>query len=344
MLAIADLLLAGGADVNDTHDGLSVLYFAIGHAGNMALGEWLLDHGADPNDGESLYHATELSHHGGLRLLLAHGADPTGTNALLRAMDFHDVEAVQMLLNAGAQVDDFNDDEVDGEGPWTVPALHQAARRMSPSAMVELLLDNGADPLRVYGGATPYAYARVFGNGVLAGILEARGFATPLSPTEDVLARVADGQEPKGEYINPAKMPGATRDIIGEILTLPGKLAHVKRLAAIGVEYDRPNSSGVPPVQTAGWAGLPEVMGHLLRLKPDLGHVNSYGGNLLGTILHGTENCPERAMRDHIGCLKLALEEGVALPRGVWDRITDPEIAVFLRDWAETKPGQVVGG
>lgn len=113
MLAIADMLLAGGADVNygapmeGADHTLSTLYFAIGHAGNMALGEWLLDHGADPNDGESLYHATELGHHGGLRLLLAHGADPTGTNALLRAMDFHDVEAVRLLLEAGRETRRF---------------------------------------------------------------------------------------------------------------------------------------------------------------------------------------------------------------------------------------------
>jgi hypothetical protein len=85
MLAIADLLLARGADVNaglPAYEGsdhmLSTLYFAIGHADNMPLAKWLLEHGADPNDGESLYHATELGHHEGLRLLLAHGADPSG--------------------------------------------------------------------------------------------------------------------------------------------------------------------------------------------------------------------------------------------------------------------------
>jgi ankyrin repeat protein len=75
---------------------------------NMPLASWLLEHGADPNDGESLYHSTELGHHEGLRLLLAHGADPKGTNALLRAMDFHDIEAVKMLMEAGAEVDEFN--------------------------------------------------------------------------------------------------------------------------------------------------------------------------------------------------------------------------------------------
>ncbi|MEO0930442.1 MAG: hypothetical protein AAFY14_07295, partial [Pseudomonadota bacterium] len=76
MLAIAELLLAHGADVNDgfphepgSDHKLSALYGAIGHANNMALGRWLLERGADPNDNESLYHATELGHHEGLKLL-----------------------------------------------------------------------------------------------------------------------------------------------------------------------------------------------------------------------------------------------------------------------------------
>lgn len=347
MLAIADLLLHHGADPNygapqQGDHALSTLYFALGHANNMALSEWLLDHGADPNDGESLYHATELGHHGGLRLLLANGADPKGTNALLRAMDFHDVAAVKMLMEAGARADDFNADEVGGEVPWTVPALHQAARRMSPPDMVALLLQNGADPTRVYEGVTPYAYARIFGNRALAQQLEDAGHATPLTEVETLLAQVADGDVPKDRYIDPSKLPVAARNIIRDILHLPGKLAHLQRLVDVGVEYDRPDNAGVTPVQAAGWVGLPDVMQALLRLKPDLGHLNAYGGNLFSTILHGAENNPDQTRSDYIACLQLALDEGVALPRPAIDHVADPEIVAFLRDWADTKPGQVV--
>jgi hypothetical protein len=55
MLAIADMLLARGADVNagfpayvGSDHMLSTLYFAVGHADNMPLAKWLLEHGADP--------------------------------------------------------------------------------------------------------------------------------------------------------------------------------------------------------------------------------------------------------------------------------------------------------
>jgi ankyrin repeat protein len=351
MLAIAELLLAHGADVNrglpsgeGSEHMLSPLYFAIGHANNMPLGRWLLEHGADPNDNESLYHATELGHHEGLKMLLEHGADPRGTNAMLRAMDFHDVEAVRLLLDAGALADEFNDGEVGGEKPWVVPALHQAARRMSPPAMIDLLLEAGADPARTYQGCTAYGYARVFGNRDLAKAIEARGAVPDLTAEEALLAKAADGEDTTGEFVDTAKLPDAYRDIVRVILHLPGKLDHVKRLVALGVEYDRPDGEGLTPVQVAGWEGLPEMMAYILSLSPDLSHVNGYGGTLLSTIIHGSENCPQRAQRDYLGCLELALHLGVALPRRALTLAGDPEVAAFLADWAEAHPGQVVEG
>lgn len=128
------------------------------------------------------------------------------------------------------------------------------------------------------------------------------------------------------------------------ILHLPGKLDHLKRLVALGVEYDRPDSEGLTPVQVAGWEGLPEMMAYILSLSPDLSHVNGYGGTLLSTIIHGSENCPQRAERDYLGCLELALRLGVALPRRALTLAGDPEVATFLADWAEAHPGQVVEG
>lgn len=348
MLEIARLLLENGADLDlgapvydDSHHLLSPLYFAIGHADNMALGRWLLEQGANPDDNESLYHATELGHHEGLRVLLAHGANPQGTNALLRAMDFHDVAAVRMLLEHGAQVDEFNDADLGGESPWVVPALHQAARRMSPPNMVALLLAHGADVNRQFEGATPYAYARVFGNAPLATLLKEYGADTTLSTVEKTLATIADGADAP---LNTEDIPKPFRQIIREILQLPGKLPHVQRLARAGVPHDTPDTEGLTPVQVAGWEGLPDVMAYLLSLKPDLTHVNGYGGTLLSTILHGSENCPQRAERDYVTCLRLALEQGATLPRRALELAGDGEIAEFLRDWAETHPQQLGDG
>ena len=351
MLAIAGILLANGADIDlgtPAYKGsdhlLSPLYFAIGHAENMVLARWLLENGANPNDSESLYHSTELGHHEALRMLLEHGANPRGTNALLRAMDFHDVEAVRMLLNAGAMVDEFDETVIGGEGPHVEPALHQAARRMCGKEMIDLLLEAGADPKSTFEGCSAYGYARVFGNEVLAQAIEARGSHPELTKEEGVLAKAAEGADNPGTYINPERLPESYRNIIRTILHLPGKLDHLKRLVALGLEYDRPDAEGLTPVHVAGWEGLPDVMAYLLSLKPDLSHVNGFGGTLLSTIIHGSENCPARQERDYLACLELALREGVALPRRASEMAGNEAVAEFLAGWAMDHPGQVVEG
>ncbi|WP_257883615.1 ankyrin repeat domain-containing protein [Roseobacter insulae] len=351
MLEIADRLLALGADPNasvavapDNDHQLSALYGAIGHANNMPLARWLLEHGANPNDGESLYHSTELGHHEGLKMLLQHGADPTGTNALLRAMDFNDHTAVALLIAAGAQVDEFNGAHVGGERPWVVPALHQAARRMSDQQMITLLLDAGADPTAVFEGCTAYGFARVFGNQVLSKAIEQRGVAPALTSDERLLAMAADGRDVGPARVVPEKLPPAYRTIIRSILHLPGKLDHIRKLVELGLEFDAPDSEGLTPVQVAGWEGLPDVMAFLLSLGPDLTHQNGYGGSLLSTILHGSENAPMRASRDHVKCLRLALQAGVPVPRRAPEVAGVPELAEMLADWCDTHPDRVVEG
>ena len=345
MLAIAELLLTHGANVNDgfphepgSDHKLSALYGAIGHANNMALGRWLLEHGADPNDGESLYHATELGHHKGLEMLLVYGAKPQGTNALLRAMDFHDTAAVRILLDAGADPNEYAGDPVGGELPFVVPALFQAARRQSPPAMIDLLLAAGADPDQPWQGVHPYTAASVYGNIALKERLP----EVPLSPVEAAMAACAEGRVENGRWIDPAKIPRPFQNILGEILGLPGRTEHLQALVAAGLPWDAPDHQGMPPIHLAGWQGLPGMLDYFLRLGPDLSHVNSYGGTLLSTIIHGSENCPERAERDYIACLRLVLEHGVALPKRAVNMAGEPDISDFLADWAEKHPGQVV--
>ncbi len=349
MLAIAELLKARGADVNSgipVGDGthrLSVLYGAIGHADNMVLAEWLLANGADPNDNESLYHSVELGHHRGLAMLLKHGASPGGTNALPRALDFNDHKAVQMLLDAGADPNEFSAGEVGGEAPFVIPALHQAARRMCDAEMIDLLLTAGGDPGVLWNGRSAHVYAAVYGNAAALRAFKKVSPMPAMSREEALLAQAATGETPEGVYLDPAKLPEEFRNLIRHILHLPGRLDHVKRLVALGLEYDRVDPvEQITPVQVAGWNGLPEMMEYLLKLGPDLGFVNGYGGTLLSTIIHGSENCPERAERDHAACARIALEHGVALPKRAIGLAGDPGMQALLADWAQAHPGAVV--
>lgn len=349
MVAVAEALLAAGADPNDFYNydndpnsPLSVLYGALGHARNLTLAHWLLQHGANPNDGESLYHATELGHSQGLQMLLEHGADTAGTNVLPRALDFNDAAMVQLLLDAGADTNEGITLPPSGEAPFVIPALFQAVRRMCDGEIVSLLLAAGADPSARYQRVAPYALSRVYGNTDAARLIAEAGGDTALTEVETLLATAVDGPVPAQRFLNAAKLPDEYRDLLRNILHLPGKRGHVERLVAIGAEWDRPDPQGLTPVQIAGWEGLPDMLQYFLGLRPDLGHVNGYGGTLLGTIIHGSENCPARAERDHLACARLALEEGVALPRPEITFAGDPEMAGFLNEWAEAHPGQVV--
>ncbi|WP_341366651.1 ankyrin repeat domain-containing protein [Yoonia sp. BS5-3] len=334
MIAIAEALVAHGADVNDGYPAepgsthmLSALYGALGHAGNMPLAKWLLDRGANPDDGESLYHATELGHHDGLKMLLAAGPNPKGTNALRRAMDFDDPVMVKMLLDAGADPN---------EGMGT--ALHHAALRRCGAPICAMLLAAGADQNILQNGITAYGAARVYRHPELAKLL------TPvaLSAEEELLALAAENNVPAGRFIDPAKVPPAYADIVRQMIYPDQDLTHLKALIALGMPWDRPDPSGLPPVQIAGWEGLPETLAYFLSLSPDLSHINGYGGTLLSTIIHGSENNPYRAERDYLACLRLVLNAGVALPKRAISFSGVPEISEFLAEWAAQHPGQVV--
>lgn len=349
MLRVADALREAGADVNDglpagtdTDHKLSVLYGAIGHGNNMALAEWLLDHGADPNDNESLYHATELGHRGGVRLLLSHGARVEGTNALLRALDFDDTEAVALFLAAGADPAAPVAEHPSGEPPMVQRALHQAARRMCSAQTAQLLIDHGADLSAVDFGHSAYALARIHGNRAVAEVIAAAGGDTRLTEVEAQLARAADGPVRPGDWIDMARLSTELRCLLCRMAGRKGALSHMKRLVEMGFDPNATEEMGLTPLMLAGWEGQDEVFAFFLTQRPDLGHVNAYGGTLIETILHGAANCPQRASRDHIGCMEQALHFGAALPRDLIAAPSDSAMADFLADWADRHPGQVV--
>ncbi len=348
MLAMAELLVEHGADVNDsfafdseTDHRLSALYGAIGHADNMPLARWLLEHGANPDDNESLYHSTELGHTKGLRLLLEHGANPKGTNALPRAIDFNSTDAVRLLLDHDADPNEGINPHPSGEPSLVIPALHQAARRLASGEIARLLLEHGANPSAISRGHSPYAFARVFGNRDVASVLERAGVSTQLTSTEEQLVRAADATSKEDDQIDMNSLSQEMRFLLCRLVWREGTLPHMHRLVEIGFDPNLPDEMGMPPLYLAGWEGMPDVMSYFLNQNPDLNHTNAYGGTLLSTIVHGSENCPQKAHRHHIECARLALETGVALPRKASQFATVPEMSAYLADWAEAHPLQV---
>lgn len=201
----AAALIAAGAEVNqfihsrwqpaslnepDQRYPLSPLYGAAGTNHDAALTKLLLKAGANPNDGESLYHSLESP--ACTRLLLAHGARVAETNAMYRAMDLEDDNALKLLLAHGG------DPNEPARNPpltdWGSP-LAWAIRRRRPRH-AKVLLDAGADVSRpAADGTSPYRLALRFGLSDIAALLRARTEVPDVSDGERFVAACARGDE-----------------------------------------------------------------------------------------------------------------------------------------------------
>ncbi|MCR9060392.1 MAG: ankyrin repeat domain-containing protein [Rhodobacteraceae bacterium] len=341
MTAIADLLISHGADVDEGYSPepegdykLSALYGALCHADNFALGRWLLEQGANPNDDESLYHSTELGHTKALELLLRHGAKPDGTNALPRALDFDNAEMVRLLLEAGADPNLTVPDHPSGQPMNTIPSLHQAARRGCSVKIVELLLKFGADPVARWDGHTPYAMAMIYGNRPVAAFLDQKGYAEPLDRNEMVLAACADNGPAPGP-LDVTHLSDEDKGLLTRLAFIPGNLGHMQRLVSAGLDPDVTDSMGLPPLHVAGWNGLREELAYFLSLGPDLTRKNDYGGDALDTVIHGSEFAPKRPEAEHLACARLLLEAGSVLYPNFIAGCGNEDMVQFLEDWRD---------
>ena len=206
--------------------------------------------------------------------------------------------------------------------------------------MAELLLDSGVDPTRRFEGLSAYELALLGGLDGMVQVLEARGAATPISAEASPVVAAISGQD--GPPINPETIPKAAQSLLHDLIWKGGRQEAIERLVARGMPWDAPDWQGLTPVQTAGWHGNSEAMAYFLRQKPDLGHINGYGGTLLSTILHGAENAAIEPCTDHVACLRLALEEGVAILRRALTAPLREDLLILLQDWAKARPGAIV--
>ena len=194
---LARELLSRGADPNATftneYGEMSALYGAAGVVHDAGLTRVLLEAGASPDDGESVYHSVEAESPDCLRLLLDAGAETNGTNGLGHALDYDRLEPVRMLLEAGAD-------------PNEHAHVAHAIRRGRGSEFVRLLHEFGADLDRPGGETwrgdallrTPYAHAVLRGRDDVAQTLEELGASTELPAGDAAVASISRGERPAG--------------------------------------------------------------------------------------------------------------------------------------------------
>jgi ankyrin repeat protein len=225
-----------------------VLYGAAGVAHHPELTRFLLERGADPNDGEVAYHSPETLDNRTIHVLVESGKLTQDTIGMMLARKFnwHDDDGVHWLLDHGA----------DPNWPlWGSRPLHWALRQGTPIHYFEWLLDRQADPLLPdKNGATPVAEAARRGRADVLELFEKRGVAIQLEGDDAFLAACARAQESEAR-----QRAAADPSIVGRMQSSnPGMLAEFAgagNTAAVRLMLDLGFDAGMARVKPDWVAG-----------------------------------------------------------------------------------------
>lgn len=325
--ACARLLIEAGADTNQSVQSrwaaspsapseefrLSALYGAAGQNHDSGLTKLLLEAGADPNDGESLYHA--LENPTCTRLLLEAGARVTGTNALYRSLDLADAEPLRLLLAHGG-----DPNEPAGSAPtndYGTPLLWAIRRRRSP-AHVEALLAAGANPSACTPkGVSAYGLALQYGLPEVADLLrKAGGAGAALSREEKFIAACATGDEPTARQMladRPDLIDGLSEFQLGLLpeLAAEGCGEAVRLMVKLGW-----------PIATRGGDWMASALNHavfrgdaglarfLLKHGASWKETHGFGDNVCGSLSWASCNTPVEG-GDWPGCAEALVAHGL---------------------------------
>lgn len=253
----------------------SVLYGAAGVAHDAELTALLLERGADPNDGEVVYHTPESYDNAAMRLLVESGklSSDSLSTMLLRKHDWHDHDGIKWLLERGADPNRLT--------RWGYSALHQAIRRDNDIAIIELLLDHEADPTYPAHGRSAIAMAARDGRGDVLDLFERRGRRLDLRGVDQLLAACA--QHDANAVSSIAR---SEPEVVRQIQAQGGKL--LGEFAGIG------NTDGIR---------------HLLDLGVAVGAVDEDGDGYWG-VANGSTALHVAAWRARHATVKLLIERG----------------------------------
>ena len=368
---VALRLIAAGASADtyvlwlpdEADSRLPALYFASA-GGNVPVTRVLLEHGADPNDGESIYHSAQFDREACLELLLAHGGNVSDRHAHWGNTPLYfnlghlegggNTEradrGIRWLLEHGA-------DPNETSGPNEETALHCAARVGRRAEIIELLVAHGARASsRTRSGATPYALALRHGNVAAAQALAALGAdASDVRDADRLIAACAASDERTARALL-ARAPGLVAslgDEAGEVIGLFAERAADVRLAlllALGFPAEGSPNAGETPLHRAAWHGRPENVALLLARNVRVNvRDHMYGCSALAWACHGSANCRE-ADADYARCVDLLIDAGADRDTGInrWgappESMGRPAITARLIERGLARPGTAGSG
>jgi ankyrin repeat protein len=196
----------------------SALYGAAGIAHHPELTKLLLERGADPNDGEVVYHTPESYDNRALQLLAETGklTDESLTLMLVRKHDWHDYDGIKWLLERNA-----NPNLARRRG---LLALHHALARDNSLEIIALLLDHGADPALISNGRSAVAMAARGGRSDVLDLFEQRGIPVELRGVDELIAACARNDTGAVRALV-SRRPGLVGEVLADGATLLAQFA-----------------------------------------------------------------------------------------------------------------------
>ena len=276
------VLLNAGADPNskDGRYGVPALYGVTGMHHAPGVARLLLEAGANPTDGESVFHAAERNNREALDLLREFGVQlnhvgewgNTAPYFLLRWHHLHQeseaARGLDWLLEHGA-------DPNIPSGKEKETCLQVAARRGQPAAVIGALLDHGADVNARRGdGATAWRLAKRNGHDDIAALLEdASAKPEPLSTADELLSACGRGDVSTARRLSsPALVGSLTRSdraMLGEAAA-GGRTGTVHACIAAGFAVNEVNDRAATPLHEAAINGFHEIVSALIAAGADL--------------------------------------------------------------------------
>lgn len=251
----------------------TALYGAAGVANHAGLTTLLLERGADPNDGEAVYHSPEFYENDAMKALVETGkVRPENLSLMLiRKHDLHDYEGIKYLLEHGT----------DPNYPWNRGwyAIHHALARSNGPSIIALLLEHGADPSVMNDGLTAIARAAREGRNDVLELFQQKGITINLDGVDRLIATCAMADTGTVQSIL-QQSPSLLKELLamgGELLarfSLSNNKQGVLQLLELGVDVNTPYQSGddyfgIPrgslAIHVAAWLGNPAVVQLLIE-------------------------------------------------------------------------------
>lgn len=289
--------------------------------------ELLLDRGANPDDGESVYHSVEADDTACLELLLERGATVRGTNALGNAIE--DPRKVRVLLEKG----DLRPSD---------PELRDSLLYARNPSVAELLIEHGAAlDARDSNGITPYSHAARFESEAMMRLLEAAGASTELDPSAEWIGAIVRGDMERAERVRAEHPDLPLRHADAEELprwASAGDDEVVARLLDAGVPLDARGVDDGTALHYAGMWGRASTVELLLSRGAEveiMGGPREHPGTALGWTAWGSRELPgaEERIDGYLGAAAALLAAGARVAEGMI-RVAADELAVVLEDAA----------